>query len=130
MSLSLNKILLANVATNAAGSYLQGVTISAIGIGNTTLMNAGVSSAQFVPAGAYILPQTTNNVAIEVNAVTSAGANAWTTYIAANVGGTIISDGWKRKAPNSSQRCAPLPICPIINTAMSRKIPRPNSSVE
>ena len=98
MSLSLNKILLANVATNAAGSYLQGVTISAIGIGNTTLMNAGVSSAQFVPAGAYILPQTTNNVAIEVNAYTSAGANAWTTYIAANVGGTIISDGWNVRA--------------------------------
>ena len=98
MSLSLNKILLANVATNAAGSYLQGVTISAIGIGNTTLMNAGVSSAQFIPAGAYILPQTTNNVAIEVNAVTSANANAWVTYIAANVGGTIISDGWNVRA--------------------------------
>ena len=64
MSLSLNKILLANAATNTAGAYLQGITISSIGIGNTTLMNAGTSSAQFVPAGAYILPQTTNNVTI------------------------------------------------------------------
>ena len=98
MSLSLNKILLASAATNTAGAYLQGITISSIGIGNTTLMNAGVSSAQFIPAGAYILPQTTNNVAIEVNAVTSANANAWTTYIAANTGGTIISDGWNVRA--------------------------------
>jgi len=98
MSLSLNKILLANAATNTAGAYLQGITITAIGIGNTTLMNAGTSSAQFVPAGAYILPQTTNNVIIEVNAVTNAGANAWTTYVAANTGGTVISDGWNVRA--------------------------------
>ena len=97
MSLSLNKILLANAATNTAGAYLQGITISSIGIGNTTLMNAGVSSAQFVPAGAYILPQTTNNVTIEVNAYTGT-ANAWTTYIAANTGGTVISDGWNVRA--------------------------------
>ena len=97
MSLSLNKILLANAATNTAGAYLQGITISSIGIGNATLMNAGVSSAQFVPAGAYILPQTTNNVTIEVNAYTGT-ANAWTTYIAANTGGTVISDGWNVRA--------------------------------
>ena len=97
MSLSLNKILLANAATNTAGAYLQGITISSIGIGNTTLMNAGVSSAQFIPAGAYILPQTTNNVTIEVNAYTGT-ANAWTTYIAANTGGTVISDGWNVRA--------------------------------
>jgi hypothetical protein len=98
MSLSLNKILLASAATNTAGAYLQGVTITSIGIGNTTLMNAGTSSAQNIPAGAYILPQSTNNVAIEVNAYTSAGANAWTTYIAANTGGTIISDGFNVRA--------------------------------
>ena len=97
MSLSLNKILLANAATNTAGAYLQGITITSIGIGNATLMNAGVSSAQFIPAGAYILPQTTNNVTIEVNAYTGT-ANAWTTYIAANTGGTVISDGWNVRA--------------------------------
>ena len=98
MSLSLNKILLANAATNTAGAYLQGITITSIGIGNATLMNAGTSSAQFVPAGVYILPQTTNNVIIEINAFTSANANAWTTYIAANTGGTVISDGWNVRA--------------------------------
>ena len=97
MALALNKILLANAATNSAGAYLQGVTISSIGIGNATLMNAGVSSAQYVPAGVYILPQTTNNVAIEVNAYTGS-ANAWTTYIAANTGGTVISDGFNVRA--------------------------------
>lgn len=97
MALALNKIILANAATNGAGAYLQGVTISSIGVGNATLMNAGVSSAQYVPAGLYILPQTTNNVAIEVNAYTGS-ANAWTTYIAANTGGTIISDGFNVRA--------------------------------
>jgi hypothetical protein len=97
MALALNKIILANATTNTAGAYLQGVTISSIGIGNTTAMNAGASSAQLVPAGVYILPQTTNNVAIEVNAYTGS-ANAWTTYIAANTGGTVISDGYNVRA--------------------------------
>lgn len=98
MSLSLNKILLASAGTNTAGAYLQGVTITSIGIGNTTLMNAGTSAAQVIPAGFYVLPQSTNNVTIEVNAITSAGANAWTTYIAANTGGNVISDGWNMRA--------------------------------
>ena len=97
MSLSSNKILLANALTNQAAAYFQTVTVSSVGIGNTTAMNAGVSSAQFVPAGLYILPTTTNNVTIEVNAYTGS-ANAWTTYIAANTGGTIISDGFNVRA--------------------------------
>ena len=97
MSLALNKILVANVPTNNAGSYLLTVTVSNVGIGNATAMNAGVSSAQYIPAGAYILPQTTNNVTIEVNAYTGS-ANVWTTYIAANTGGTIISDGFNVRA--------------------------------
>ncbi len=97
MALALNKIILANAATNTAGAYLQTVTITSVGIGNATLMNAGSSSAQTVPAGLYILPQTTNNVAIEVNAYTGT-ANAWTTYIAANTGGTVFSDGYNVRA--------------------------------
>ncbi len=97
MALALNKIVLANAVTNSAGAYLQGVTISSVGIGSTTAMNAGASTAQLVPAGVYILPQTTNNVAIEVNAYTGS-ANAWTTYIAANTGGTVISDGYNVRA--------------------------------
>ena len=97
MSLSSNKILLANALTNQAAAYFQTVTVSSVGIGNTTAMNAGVSSAQFVPAGLYILPTTTNNVTIEVNAYTGS-ANAWTTYVAANTGGTIFSDGFNVRA--------------------------------
>lgn len=97
MALALNKIILANAAANTAGAYLQTVVISSIGIGNATLMNAGASSAQTVPAGLYILPQTTNNVAIEVNAYTGT-ANAWTTYVAANTGGTVFSDGYNVRA--------------------------------
>ena len=97
MALALQKIILANAATNGAGAYLQGVTITSVGIGNATAMNAGSSSAQFVPAGLYILPQTTNNVTIEVNAYTGT-ANSWITYIAANTGVTIISDGYNVRA--------------------------------
>ena len=93
MSLSSNKILLANALTNQAAAYFQTVTVSSVGIGNATAMNAGVSSAQFIPAGWYVLPSSTNNVTIEIN-TGAAGANSWTTYIAANTGGTIISDGW------------------------------------
>lgn len=93
MSLSSNKILLANALTNQAAAYFQTVTVSSVGIGNATAMNAGVSSAQFIPAGWYVIPNGTNNVTIEINTGAS-GANSWTTYIAANTGGTIISDGW------------------------------------
>ena len=97
MSLSSNKILLANALTNQAAAYFQTVTVSSVGIGNATAMNAGVSSAQFIPAGWYVLPTGTNNVTIEINAYTGT-ANSWTTYIAANTGGTIISDGWNVRA--------------------------------
>ena len=88
MALALNKIILANAQANTAGAYLQGVTVSSIGSGNATAMSTAVA----IPAGVYILPQTTNNVTIEVNAYTGT-ANAWTTYIAANTGGTVLSDG-------------------------------------
>ena len=97
MALALQKIILANAATNGAGAYLQGVTITSVGIGNATAMNAGSSSAQLIPAGLYISPGGTNNVTIEVNAYTGS-ANAWTTYIAANTGGTVISDGFNVRA--------------------------------
>ena len=97
MALALNKIILANAATNGAGAYLQGVTITSVGIGNATAMNAGSSSAQLIPAGLYISPGGTNNVTIEVNAYTGT-ANSWITYIAANTGGTVLSDGYNVRA--------------------------------
>lgn len=97
MSLSSNKILVANVLTNQAAGFFQTVTVSSVGIGNLTAMNAGVSSAQFIPAGWYVLPNSTNNVTIEVN-TGAANVNNWVSYIAANTGGTIISDGWNVRA--------------------------------
>ena len=97
MALGLNKILLANANTNTPGAYPQTVIISSIGIGNNTSMNAGVLAAQYVPAGLYIMPiVATGNVAIEVNSGTN--NNNWSTYIASNSGGTVISDGYNVRA--------------------------------
>ena len=92
MSLSLQKILVSNVLTNQAASYFQTVTVANVGSGNATTM----TNAQFVPAGLYLLPPTAN-VTIELNTGAS-NVNAWTTLIAANVGGTLFSDGWNVRA--------------------------------
>jgi len=99
MALGLNKILVTNTSTNTASAYFQTVSITSVGIGNATAMNAGVSAAQFVPAGLYIYPPTAN-VTIEVNNYnTSTNANSWTTLVAANVGAaTLVSDGWNIRA--------------------------------
>jgi hypothetical protein len=35
----------------------------------------------------------------------------------------MISDGWNRTKPMSSQRCAPLPIWPVTATTMSSSTP-------
>jgi hypothetical protein len=99
MALALNKILVTNTSTNTASAYFQTVSITSVGIGNATAMNAGVSSAQYVPAGTYVYPPTAN-VTIEVNNYNaSTNTNAWTTLVAANVGApVIISDGWNIRA--------------------------------
>ena len=39
----------------------------------------------------------------------------------------MISEGWKRTTPRSSQRCAPLPMSPTTSTASSNSTPRPYS---
>jgi len=91
-----SKIIVANTNLNTPGGTFQTVTVSSVGIGNTTSMNAGVSSAQYIPAGVYILPPTAN-VTVEINAYTGS-ANAWTTWISANTGGWIESDGYAVRA--------------------------------
>jgi len=91
-----SKIIVANTLTNTPGSTFQTVTISSVGIGNATAMNAGVSTAQYIPAGVYIYPSTAN-VAIEVNVGTS-GNNAWTTWYGANTAGWVESDGYNVRA--------------------------------
>ena len=96
MAGGISKILVASTLTNAPSAYLLTTTVTSVGIGNLTAMNAGVSSAQYIPAGMYVLPTATNNVTIELN-TGAANANNWVTYIAANTGGTIISDGYNMR---------------------------------
>lgn len=92
MALGLNKILVANVSANTAGAYLQPVVVSSVGAGNATAM----LNSQFIPAGLYVLPATAN-VTIELNAYTGT-ANSWTTVVANNTPGVVISDGFNMRA--------------------------------
>lgn len=92
MALALNKIIVGNTSANTAGSYLQPVTVSSVGAGNSTAM----LSAQYIPAGLYIIPSTAN-VTVEVNYYTGS-ANSWTSFIAANTTGILFSDGYNMRA--------------------------------
>lgn len=92
MALGLNKIILANASANTPGAYLQPVTVSSVGAGNGTAM----LNSKLVPAGTYLLPPTAS-VVIELNQYTGS-ANAWSTFIADNVGGVLISDGFNVRA--------------------------------
>lgn len=91
-----SKIIVANTNLNTPGGTFQNVSVTSVGIGNATSMNAGVSSAQYIPSGVYILPPTAN-VTVEINVYTGS-ANAWTTWYAANTGGWIESDGYAVRA--------------------------------
>ena len=77
MSLSTNKIILANATTNTAGAYFLTTTVSAVNTGNGTV----------IPAGVYLMFPQANTSVIAYNG----SANA--TLVAANTGGVIISDG-------------------------------------
>jgi hypothetical protein len=103
MSLSTNKILVASTYTNTAAAYPETITITSVGIGNATAMNAGVSSAQYIPAGFFTLLPTAN-ITIEFNTYT-ANANSWTTLFAASTGATFYSDGfnWRANASTGTQ---------------------------
>jgi len=83
MSLSANKIILANAATNTAGAYFEPTAVIA-----TNTSNVGT----VVPAGLYqALP--TANVSIQFNTSTNIAAPTWTTVLAANTAGIVWSDG-------------------------------------
>jgi hypothetical protein len=87
-----DKIIVANTASNTAGSYFQPVVLSSVGAGNTTLMTSSV----VIPVGDYMTPGNAN-VTIEINAYTGT-ANAWTTVLGNGVGGYITSDGYNVRA--------------------------------
>lgn len=77
MSLSSNKIILANATTNSAGAYFQTTTITAVNTGNGTV----------IPAGIYIMYPQVNTSVIAYNGSSNV------TVTPANIGGVVISDG-------------------------------------
>lgn len=77
MSLSTNKIILANATSNSAGAYFLTTTVAAVSTGNGTV----------IPAGVYLMFPSANVTVLANNG----SANA--TLVAANTGGVIISDG-------------------------------------
>ena len=80
MSLSPNKIILANAATNTAGAYFEAYAVNA------------TSSGVTVPAGLYqALP--TANVVIQFNTSTNIASPTWTNILAPNTAGIVWSDG-------------------------------------
>jgi len=92
MALGLNKILISNASANTAGAYFLPVTVANVGAGNATAM----TNAQFIPAGMYLMLPAAN-VTIEVNNYTGT-ANSWTTLLANNTGGVLVSDGFNVRA--------------------------------
>ena len=78
MSLSANKILLANAATNTPGAYIQTQSL-----GNATAT---------IPAGWYQMLATAN-VTIEMNTSNNIASPTWVVSLANNTSGVIISDG-------------------------------------
>lgn len=77
MSLSTNKIILANATTNTAGAYFLTTTVAAVSTGNGTV----------IPAGVYVMFPQANTTIIANNGSSNA------TVMAANTGGVVISDG-------------------------------------
>jgi len=92
MALGLNKIIIANASANTPGAYLQPVSVTNVGAGNATAM----LNSQFIPAGTYLMLPAAN-VTIEVNNYTGT-ANSFTTLLANNTGGVLISDGFNVRA--------------------------------
>ena len=70
MALGLNKIVLANAATNTAGAYFEPVTVAA------------TSSGVAVPGGVYVMPASTSlnsNVVIQFNTSSNLASPTWLT---------------------------------------------------
>lgn len=85
MALGMNKILVANTATNAASAYFQ-----AYAAGNATVV---------LPAGTYYIAPTAN-VTIELNTNTTGNISnaSWSVVVANNTGGLFVADGTNVRA--------------------------------
>ena len=88
MALALNKIIVSNVATNAASAYFQTTTVAAVTSGNGTV----------ITAGAYQMSATANVTIIQYD------GSSWTQLIGNNTGGYFVSDGYNvaAKAVNAN----------------------------
>lgn len=85
MALGMNKILVANVATNAASAYF--------------LVQSAGNATVVLPAGTYYIAPTAN-VTIELNTNTTGNISnaSWSVVVANNTGGLFIADGTNIRA--------------------------------
>jgi len=87
MALGLNKIIIAGAQSNTPGAYWQLTTLSA---NNATVV---------VPAGTYLVFPTANVTIEAVSAYNASnGVSTWSTLLANNTGGVLISDGTNVRA--------------------------------
>jgi len=93
MSLSTNKIILANAATNTAGAYFEPVTV---------YTTASATVGGVVPAGVWTLLPTTN-VVIQMNTSNNLSSPSWSNLSLVNVGVPLfVSDGVNVQALSSN----------------------------
>ena len=93
MSLSANKIILANASTNTAAAYFQPITVAT---------GTGASTGVTVPAGIWTMLPTTN-VVIQLNTANNIASPTWVNLSAVNVGVPLfISDGTNVQAISSN----------------------------
>jgi len=83
MSLSTNKILLANASTNTAGAFFQ---VTSFNVTNST------TAATTIPAGLWFVTNTAN-VTIYFNTSNNVASPTFTTALANNTAGLVFSDG-------------------------------------
>jgi len=83
MSLSTNKILLANASTNTAGAYFQ---VTSFNVTNSA------TAATTIPAGLWFVTNTAN-VTIYFNTSNNVASPTFTTALANNTAGLVFSDG-------------------------------------
>ena len=82
MALGMNKILISGTSANTPGAYLQYANVT---VANTTAV---------LTAGTYIMFPTANVTVEAVSAYNATTSTAtWSTWIANNTGGVVISDG-------------------------------------
>jgi hypothetical protein len=87
MALGLNKIIISGISSNAPGAYWSLTSVSA---NNTTVV---------IPAGTYLVFPTANVTIEAVSAYNAtSGVATFSTLLANNTGGVIISDGTNVRA--------------------------------